>query len=239
MRNKPVVGYLIHFYTASSMIWNLGAAYALLQSQFRLAVLLMLIPIVIDATDGYLARRFRVWESVPSIDGRRLDDVVDYVTYVFMPVLFLLQADMLLQPELLFGALPLLASAFGFSQVDAKLDDEGFFVGFPSYWNLLVIYFYLFGSPDWLNTLLIAVLSLMVLVPTRYIYITKFPRFKMLNLSGSYLCGLALLAAIFTQDPARTVLLWISLIYPVYYTAYSFLLDWKARRARALAKSQP
>jgi phosphatidylcholine synthase len=231
MKVRAVVGYLIHFYTASSMVWNLVAAYCLFGGQLELALLFMLVPIAIDATDGMLARRFKIWERVPGIDGRRLDDVVDYCTYVFMPALFMLQADMLLQPELLFAALPLLASAFGFSQVDAKLDDEGFFLGFPSYWNVIILYFYLFGSPAWLNTLLIVLLSVMVFVPTRYIYPTKFKKFKLWNMSGAWMSGFALITALFVEGPARDILLYISLIYPVYYTVYSFMLDWKARNS--------
>jgi phosphatidylcholine synthase len=231
MRREAVIGYLIHLYTASSMIWNLAAAYLLFQGQLNLALLLMLIPVAIDATDGMLARRFKVRERVPTIDGRRMDDVVDYVTFVLMPVLFMLQANMLVQPELLFASLPLLASAFGFSQVDAKLDDEGFFVGFPSYWNVIVLYFYLFGSPAWVNTLIIVLLTVMVFVPTRYIYPTKFPRFRFWNLSACWLSGLALIAALFLEGPARDVLLYLSLIYPIYYTVYSFMLDWKARHS--------
>ena len=37
--------------------------------------------------------------------------------------------------------LPLLASAYGFSQVNAKTPD-GFFLGFPSYWNIIAFYLY-------------------------------------------------------------------------------------------------
>jgi phosphatidylcholine synthase len=140
---------------------------------------------------------------------------------------------MLLEPVLLFTAMPLLASSFGFAQVDAKLDDDGFFVGFPSYWNVLLMYFYIWGSPAWLNTLIIVVCSFLVLVPTRYIYITKFPRFKLLNMGGSWLSGLSLIAAIFVSGPLRDVLLAISIAYPIYYTVYSLLLEWRARRRRA------
>lgn len=235
MQNR-VVGYLIHLYTASSMVWNLLAAYYLFQEQFALALLFMVAPIAIDATDGALARRFHVKETVPAIDGRRLDDVVDYVTYVFMPALFLLRADMLLFPAPLFAALPLLASAFGFSQVDAKLDDDGFFLGFPSYWNVVLMYFYIWGSPAWLNTLLVVLLSAMVLVPIRYIYITKFPRFRLLNLGGSWISGLSLIAALFAAGPARDALLVVSLLYPIYYTVFSLMLDWKARRTARSAR---
>jgi phosphatidylcholine synthase len=178
-----------------------------------------------------LARRYRVKEVVPEFDGRRLDDIVDYISYVFLPVIFMLKAGMLLQPAVLFGSLPLLASAFGFSRVDAKLDDDGFFLGFPSYWNIVVVYLYLFDSPAWLNTALIVFLSIMVFVPTRYIYITRFHSHPRLHFAGATICGAALVAALFVGEDVRWLLLIFSLIYPVYYTILSFLADWRARKA--------
>src|SRR5205085_1234122 len=125
-----------------------------------------LLAVAIDSTDGMLARRYRVKEMVPEFDGRRMDDIVDYISYVFLPVVFMLKAGMLLEPALVFGSLPLLASVFGFGRVDAKLDEEGFFLGFPSYWNVVVAYFYLIGTPPWLNTVVIVLLAALVFVPT-------------------------------------------------------------------------
>jgi phosphatidylcholine synthase len=144
----------------------------------------------------------------------------------------MLKAEMLLTPAVLFGVLPLLASAFGFSRVDAKLDNDGFFVGFPSYWNIVVAYFYLTNSPAWLNTLIIVILAGLVFVPTRYIYITRFPRHRTTHLIGASLSGIALLAALVTSDGVRMTLVIVSLIYPIYYTILSFVLDQRARKAQ-------
>lgn len=222
---------LVHCYTASTMVILLIATMFLLQGDLTAALFTMLLNIVIDATDGFLARRFKVKEYVPEYDGRTMDDVIDYVAYVFLPVVFLLQAGMLLEPMILFGALPLIASAFGFARVDAKLDEDGFFVGFPSYWNIVVAYLYLTGSPTWLNTLLIVLLSVLVFVPTRYIYITRFPHHRAAHFVGASFSGVTLLAALVFSGDVRLPLLLLSLIYPVYYTVYSLLLDRKARRA--------
>lgn len=223
--------FLVHLYTASTMVVLLLATSLLLGGQLTAALFVMLLSIVIDATDGFLARRFKVKQYVPEFDGRTMDDVIDYVAYVFLPVVFMLQAGMLLQPAVLFGVLPLIASAFGFARVDAKLDDDGFFVGFPSYWNIVVAYCYLTGSPAWLNTLIIAGLSALVFVPTRYIYITRFPHHRGAHLAGASLSGVTLLAALLTPGDARLWLVLISLAYPVYYTGLSLALDRQARRA--------
>jgi phosphatidylcholine synthase len=221
--------FLVHLYTASTMLILLVATSLLLNGQLTAALFVMLLSIVIDATDGYLARRFKVKQYVPEFDGRTMDDVIDYVAYVFLPVVFLIQADMLLQPAVLFGALPLIASAFGFARVDAKLDDDGFFVGFPSYWNIVVAYCYLTGSPAWLNTLIIAGLAALVFVPTRYIYITRFPHHRRAHLAGATLSGVTLLAALVASGEVRLWLMLISLAYPIFYTGLSLALDRQAR----------
>lgn len=221
--------FLVHLYTASTMLILLAATSLLLNGQLTAALFVMLLSIVIDATDGYLARRFKVKQYVPEFDGRAMDDVIDYVAYAFLPVVFMIQAEMLLQPAVLFGALPLIASAFGFARVDAKLDDDGFFVGFPSYWNIVVAYCYLTGSPAWLNTLIVAGLAALVFVPTRYIYITRFPHHRRAHLAGATLSGVTLLAALVASGEVRLWLMLISLAYPIFYTGLSLALDRQAR----------
>lgn len=229
--NARAKAMLVHLYTASTVVILMLATVFLFDGRLTAALFTMLLSIVIDATDGALARRYKVKQHAPEFDGRTMDDCIDYVAYVFLPAVFMLRADMLLPPAVLFCCLPLVASAFGFSRVDAKLDDEGFFLGFPSYWNIVVAYFYLTGSPPWLNTLIIMALSALVFVPTRYIYITRFPHMRRAHLAGATLSGVTMLSALFVGGEARQLLVLISLIYPAIYTAYSLFLDRQARKA--------
>jgi len=231
MPSLRLKAYLVHVYTASTVFLQLLSVDLMLHDQPNLSLFVMLMAVVIDSTDGFLARRYRVKEVVPEFDGRRLDDIIDYISYAFLPMIFMLNAGMLLDPAVLFGALPLLASAFGFSRVDAKLDDDGFFLGFPSYWNIVVVYLFLFGFPTWLNTAIIVVLSIMVFIPTRYIYITRSRSHPWLHFAGATVCGVALLAALFVGEDLRRLLLIFSLIYPVYYTILSFMANWRTRKA--------
>jgi phosphatidylcholine synthase len=66
---------------------------------------------------------------------------------------------------------PLLASAYGFSQVDAKTDD-GFFLGFPSYWNIVAFYLYMLHPSAWISVALLVALAVLTFVPT----LTSTPR---------------------------------------------------------------
>jgi phosphatidylcholine synthase len=235
MLSPRAAGYLVHLYTASGVVLILAAALLIMQpvANFELALALMLGAVFIDATDGILARRANVKKVVPEIDGRSMDDVIDYAGYVFVPVLLMIRAGLLLDPVLLWGALPLVASAFGFAQVQAKIDEEGFFVGFPSYWNIVAFYLYQLAMPPLVNTLVIVGLAVLVFVPTRYLYITRFPRFKRLNYILSYSWGALVLAALFLPQALRGAVLAVSLLFPIYYTTYSLVLD---RRARMLGR---
>ncbi|RRR77106.1 MAG: CDP-diacylglycerol O-phosphatidyltransferase [Candidatus Viridilinea halotolerans] len=224
-----IKAYLVHLYTASTTVVLLLSTLFLLEGQLTAALFALLFCIVIDGTDGILARRYNVKKHVPEVDGRAMDDVIDFVAYAFLPVLFMVKAEMLLDPVLFFGSLPLLASAFGFARVNIKLDDEGFFVGFPSYWNLLVAYLYLVSAPPWFNTIAVIVLAILVFVPTRYIYITRFPHHRNLHLAAAVVSGIMLLGAIVVGGTARIPLVLISLIYPLFYVIYSLRLDRAAR----------
>jgi len=198
--------------------------------------LLMLLATLIDATDGTLARAVRIKEVLPGFDGRRLDDLIDFLTYTFLPLLLLWQVrTAVLPPDWGWVLLvPLFASAYGFCQVDAKTPD-GYFLGFPSYWNLVAFYVYVMQWPVWVNVALLLVLALLTFIPGRYLYPTQRGR---LNRISTLLAvpWMLLLAWIFWRllmepdsgtGPARLTrqLTMVSLYYPVYYLLASWAVS--------------
>lgn len=228
--------YLVHLYTASGMALVALSAHLLLQGRFEASLAAMLLAMAVDSTDGMLARRVNIKTVLPEYDGRRMDDVIDYVSYVFLPVLFMLQANMLMQPVVLWATVPLVASVFGFGRVDAKLDEEGFFLGFPSYWNVVVFYCYMFSLPAWTNTVIVGVLAALVFVPVRYLYISRLISRRRLNFGLALIWAGLLGTALWVSKELRPWLLTLSLFFPTYYTVSSLLLD---RRARERARLQP
>ena len=126
-----LAAWLVHVYTASGAVLALLSLRAAVQDDFRMAFAWLFLATVVDASDGWLARRFRVREAIPHFDGGKLDELVDYLTFVFVPAVIAAEAG-ILPPHwttLVAGAM-LLASAYGFSQDDAKTPDH-FFTGFP------------------------------------------------------------------------------------------------------------
>src|SRR5438132_1181811 len=92
------LGWCVHGYTALGLVAAGLIAVLLVQGgpeAFRWSFLLMVAATVVDATDGTLARRIRIKEAVPSFDGRRLDDIIDFLTYTFLPLLLIWRAGIL------------------------------------------------------------------------------------------------------------------------------------------------
>jgi phosphatidylcholine synthase len=228
-----VRGYLVHAYTASTLLFVALAMQWIVLERYQLALLAMAATVIIDATDGGLARKYRVSETAARIQGDLLDNIVDFLSYVALPMLFLLRADMLLTPTTLWITLIMFASAFGFSRTDAKVAGKGFFVGFPSYWNIVVFYLYLFGTAPAFNTIMLVLLASSVFLPLRFLYISRLRRWRTLHFALASIWGLLCLFALLSEPgPLRELLLYTSLAYVAFYTLHSLWSDLADRRER-------
>jgi phosphatidylcholine synthase len=218
----PASAWLVHLYTASGVLIALLTLSLIEQTKFQEAFWLMSLAVLIDATDGTLARLVRVKERIPWFDGNRLDDIVDYLNYVLVPVIFLLQADLLPKEGAIWlAAAPLLASAYGFSQKEAKTSDH-FFLGFPSYWNIVAFYLFVLQTSRWVNAFFILVFSFLVFVPVKYLYPSRSPILRTPTIALGILWGILVLIVIYLLPDPPMLLVYGSLLYPVYYMILSF-----------------
>lgn len=162
----------VHAYTASGLLLAAGMAVLIVRGRpedLRWAFALMVLACVVDATDGRLARKADVKRRTPSFDGRRLDDIIDFQTYTSLPLLLLWRAKVLPEEWSWVLLLPLVASAYGFCQEQAKTDD-GYFLGFPSYWNIIAFYLYAWPMPAAIAGTILVTFAFLTFVPTRYLY---------------------------------------------------------------------
>jgi phosphatidylcholine synthase len=220
-----------HAYTASGAVLAFLATLAVTDGRFRAAFTWLFAAVVIDATDGWLARRVRVNERLPEFSGAKLDDLVDYLTFVFVPALLLWRADLLPKSAALgVVAAILLSSAYGFSRQDAKTSDH-FFTGFPSYWNIAALYLFVARMPPVVNAAILLALAALVFVRIGYVYPTRTPILRPLTLTLTALWAAALLAIILGLPQPQPMLVGMSLLYPVYYVVLSLVLH--ARRQRS------
>lgn len=236
-----LLAWCVHCYTALGLVAAAGIAVLIVTGEpdsFRWAFFLMLIATLIDATDGTLARRARVKDVLPEFDGRRLDDLIDFLNYTSLPLLLVWRAEILPAGASWWLLAPLLASAYGFCQSSAKTDD-GYFLGFPSYWNVIAFYLYYLGTPPWLSVALLSGFALLTFLPARYLYPSQRSRLnRFTNVLGTLWLPF-LLWVLFTPAPDRHALngantnfargpTLVSLFFPVYYLTVSWYVSWKS-----------
>ncbi len=230
---EKLLAYAVHVYTAMGLLCGALIAAAILQQNYRGAFVWMIVAVLIDATDGTFARKFRVKDVVPNIDGRKLDDIVDYVNYTFLPLCMIARADWFPAPAWLWVTVPLVASVFAFVNTGAKEETNGFFLGFPSYWNVFAFYTAVWFRELGQGTVLAIALALSVMsvLPLRFVYPNRAPRWRKLFIIGG-IAWLAIIGVILWYYPERPVpaaLLWISAVYPALYVLGSLYLDQRLR----------
>ncbi|WP_347057612.1 CDP-alcohol phosphatidyltransferase family protein [Blastococcus sp. HT6-30] len=232
-RGLRLAGAAVHLYTASGSVLGLLIVLAAFDGAVETALWLILATLFIDGTDGMLARRARVKQTIPWFDGARMDDVVDYLTYVFAPVVLLWTTDRLPggAPGWVLAALPLLASCYQFCRVDAKTEDH-YFLGFPSYWNVVAFYAIILDVGTTGVGLALAVLTVLVFVPVKYVYPsrTKLLRGVNVGLATVWLVAFAVLIVQY-PDPHPLVVA-LSLAYLAYYFGVSIWLTVAGSRRR-------
>jgi phosphatidylcholine synthase len=187
---RIALAWSVHLLTASGAIWGFLTLLAIFEENWRAAILWIVIAMFVDGFDGMLARWFHVKDYAKGVDGGLMDNIIDYLNYVVVAALILIKAPNLMPAGLeMIGAFSiLLTSAYQFSQVDAKTDEQSFFFkGFPSVWNFLVIYMMLLRLNPWLNFALLVLCNILVFVPVKYIYPSRNTRLRRLTLILTYL----------------------------------------------------
>jgi phosphatidylcholine synthase len=228
---ERVVAWLVHLYTAMGLVCAAGMAVLIVRggdANFRGAFALMMLATAIDATDGWFARRARVKEVLPGFDGSALDNLIDFHTYTTLPLLLLWRADAFPGGIAWVLVLPLLASAYGFSQTHAKTDD-GFFLGFPSYWNIVAFYLYVLQPPLWASTAVILTCTVLTFIPTHYIYATRGGAFAMWINGGAAVWFVVIGYTLSGPPGSRELAALASLAYPAMYLVLSAVVT--GRRA--------
>jgi phosphatidylcholine synthase len=222
---KKAIAWSVHLFTATGAIWGFLTLLAVFEENWRAAITWIILAMFVDGFDGMLARWFHVKEYARGVDGGLMDNIIDYLNYVVVAALILIKAPNLMPSGLeLVGAFSiLLTSAYQFSQVDAKTDEQSFFFkGFPSLWNFLVLYMMLLGLNPWLNFALLVLCNILVFVPVKYIYPSRNRRLRRLTLALTYLYGAIGVWGLLQYPSVPQWIVWISLVYVVYYALLSF-----------------
>ncbi|HSS96835.1 MAG TPA: hypothetical protein VLK33_07390 [Terriglobales bacterium] len=228
MNRRKLAAWLVHLYTASGGVIGMMALFAAADGQVRLAFFLLCLCTFIDSTDGILARKAQVSRVLPNFSGAMVDNVIDVLTFVWVPV-FIMGSQHLL-PSLIWTAVPVIAALYAYGQVNMKTDDA-FFLGFPSYWNFIALYLFWLKPEPVIAVLAVVIPGILSFIPTRYLYPSKNPILS----KTSWLMGLVWAVMVFyllTQETPNQNLVLASLFYPIYYLALSFYLDFRFRQGK-------
>ena len=217
----------VHLGTASGALWALLSLEAIFVEDYRTAFFWMFLAMVVDSVDGPLARKIDVKRHAPQIDGARLDDIIDYINYTFVPIVLLIHAGWLPDPVSLWAAVPLFASALAFTNTAAKDTEDGFFLGFPSYWNVFAFYVVVAApaGSEWYVLLLILAFSALSLMPVRFVYPNRFDRLRWFFIGGGIVWIASMLLIAMQYPDTSQLLVLASMAYPVLYLTLSLWLD--------------
>ena len=231
-----VGAYCVHVLTASGIACAFFALVeiASLKPDPRVVFFWLAVQVFIDAIDGPFARRFKVKLTCPQIDGRTIDDLVDYNTYTLVPLLLVWRMQWLPSPGAAWIVPAMMASLFGFANRGAKDEQHGFFLGFPSYWNIVALYigaWHAMGLAPWISASAVALCTILTLLPVRFVYPNLAPSpWRLPTLIGAIVWTALIAWIVVWYDHVPNWLMALSLIYPAAYIALSVWLDLKLRR---------
>lgn len=215
----------VHLVTASGAVWGFLTLLAIWDENYRLAIIYMIVAMLVDGFDGMLARWFDVKTYANGVDGGLMDNIIDYLNYVVVASLLLVRVDGLMPSGLVMpSALSiLLTSAYQFSQVDAKSDEDSyFFKGFPSVWNFLVVYMMLLGLNPWINFALLVICNILIFVPVKYLYPTRNTRLRKFTLGLTYMYVVLGVWGLLQYPNVPEWVTTASFVYVAFYAVMSF-----------------
>jgi phosphatidylcholine synthase len=221
----------VHAVTASGVILAMLALLALIEGRPEHCLLWLGAALLVDGLDGSLARKYDVKVVLPHFDGSTLDLVIDYLTYVFIPAIFVYRFIALPDYTLLLSvAIILLSSLFCFCNVNMKSKDN-YFVGFPAAWNVVVLYLYLLDFRPWLSFAIIVLLAALTLTRMKFLHPFRVRQFMPLNIAVTLLWMLACAGLILTfpNQPLALLLLWgLTSAYFVAMCVWRSAREWSA-----------
>ena len=181
-KQEKFLGILVHLFTGFGIIAGYFALIAVINNNQKEAFLWLGLAFLIDSVDGTLARKFNVKKNLPNIDGKMLDSIIDFFNYVIIPSImiywFRYVPD---QFSVLIPAILIFISIYSYVNLNI-LTNDNYYNGFPAIWNVIVLYFYIFGTSQNVNLILLTLLIFLKFSPLKCIHPLRVKRFKNLSI---------------------------------------------------------
>ena len=199
----------VHLLTATGAVLALFALRAVETHDWQMMFVWLGIALVVDAIDGPLARWVGVKEVLPRFSGERLDLIVDYLTYVVVPAFALTDATLLPEGTRLPAAIGiLLSSLFHVADLNSKTE-EGYFVGFPAIWNIVLLYLFVLEPAPLVSLLIVAFFVAFTFVPLLAVHPFRVERLRPLSCLVTLLWTGAAAIAVANPFPSP---LWVQIL---------------------------
>ncbi len=227
---RLVAAAAVHILTATGGVLGLLSLLSASDGHWAVAFAWLGAALIVDGVDGPLARLVDVKRVLPRFSGEELDHLVDYLTYVTVPAFMVARAEIV--PEslrLILASVIMLVSLYHFSDTESKTA-EGYFVGFPAIWNVVVLYCFVLDLAPAFSALVIAICAIFTFIPLYWVHPLRVRRLRMLTFAVVSAWGAAAVSAIlhgFPGSPAQGVIFVLAAIYAV---AIGVSAGWKRPR---------
>jgi phosphatidylcholine synthase len=219
---------IAHLITALGAACALLAALALIDRDWQRFFAWLGAALIVDAVDGPIARRLDVNGRLPRFSGDRLDLVIDYITYVFLPALALLHSGRLAGGiGLGLAILIVMSSLFHFSDTQSKTDDHCF-VGFPAIWNVVAFYVFVWELGEIATAAIVLLCIALTFYPLKWVHPIRVQALRPLTAVAAALWGVSSAWIVAQGFPAGSGPAWVLLACTAYAVALSV---WHGRSA--------
>jgi phosphatidylcholine synthase len=187
----------VHVLTAFGAVLALLALLAAQNADWQMVFVWLGIAFLVDTVDGPLARRFDIKAVLPRFGGERLDLIVDYLTYVAIAIL--------------------LSGLFHFADLHSKTE-EGFFVGFPAIWNVVLLYLFVLGLAPPVALFIVGVFVVLTFVPILWVHPFRVERLRILTALVTLVWAGAAIVAVANPFPSAASVQIVLVVGAAYFT---------------------
>ena len=201
----------VHIFSASGLLAGFMAILAINAKNWRAAMAWLLVTFLIDGIDGTFARKFKVAEVLPKMNGKTIDNIIDFATYAIIPAYFFYMAE-LVDPvwNLPLTLLILLVSAIYYGK-EGMVSEDYYFIGFPVMWNMVVFFLiFIFYLSELGNAAIIIIFSILHFLPIKFAYPSRATRLKILTIIFTLIILMAMILAVWLYPNVPIWLKWIA-----------------------------
>ncbi len=199
MTSSQLIGFSVHLFTASGAALGMIALFLAADGRFAAMFGWLGVALFVDAVDGALARRFKVTETAPFIDGVALDLVVDFLNYVVTPLVAMWRSG-LLEPAFADAVCALVCACSALYFADRRMKTSDYwFRGFPALWNIVVFYLLILRPSTNASLAVVLAGTALMFAPVVFVHPLRVKRLRLVTIAVTAVWAAAAIAAV-AQD---------------------------------------